>query len=92
MLREGYTGGAVDVFKPTTDSKVFGYDINSMYPFVMSTKLFPVGIPTYFEGFKDITKDNLFGFVKAKITAPLSLKYPLLQIRIANKTVSPVGS
>jgi hypothetical protein len=51
-----------------------------MYPFVMSSKEFPVGIPTYFEGFKDLIKDNLFGFVRAEITAPLNLKYPLLRV------------
>ena len=47
MLQPGYTGGAVDVFKPTNpdNKKVNVYDVNSMYPHVMNKYEFPVGIP-----------------------------------------------
>jgi hypothetical protein len=62
MLRIGYTGGAVDVYKPTNppDTKVYAYDINSMYPYVMSKYDYPVGTLIFFVGTRDIVKENLF--------------------------------
>ena len=81
MLRPGYTGGSVDVYRPFNPQNklVYGYDINSMYPAVMGKYDFPVGNPVYFEGDRDIVNDNLFGFVKVRVTCPLDIKMPLLQ-------------
>jgi hypothetical protein len=49
FFKEGYTGGAVDVYKPY-GKNVRRYDVNSLYPSVMHTFPMPVGNPTYFEG------------------------------------------
>lgn len=61
-------GGHVDMFKPF-GKKLFCYDINSLYPYVMWKYFYPVGIPKYFskpEGpYKDL--NNIFGFVKVNI-------------------------
>lgn len=42
FLREGYTGGRVEVFKPGVYAHVRVYDINSLYPFAMLTTAVPV--------------------------------------------------
>jgi hypothetical protein len=67
-IRESYTGGAVDVYKPHNRigsfflqvrgmfKKLFLYDVNSLYPTVMATHPMPVGKPVYFDG--DIRKEN----------------------------------
>jgi len=52
----------------------------------------PVGVPVFFEGRKDLVGDNLFGFVQVRVTAPLDLHTPLLQVRVDNKTISGVGT
>jgi hypothetical protein len=51
-IRQGYTGGAVDVYVPQNkkDTKIWVYDVNSLYPYVMNEFDMPVGKPIYFEG------------------------------------------
>ena len=104
-IRESYTGGAVDVYIPhnRTSSffskyftKLFYYDVNSLYPTVMAKTFMPVGKPVYFEG--DIRKvdPNAFGFFYCKITSPKYLEHPILQRRIKTadglRTVAGLGS
>lgn len=98
MLRTGYTGGAVDVYKPRPPiingqrSKVYAYDINSLYPSVMLQNDMPVGKPTFIKGHIDIHDAQVFGFVYVDVTAPDNLHIPLLQIRVKGRTVAPIGS
>lgn len=71
-IRLSYTGGSVDLYIPRAvkGTKIFCYDVNSLYPYVMKTFKMPVGAPTYFKG--DITKleNNPFGFFYCNIIAP----------------------
>jgi DNA polymerase type B, organellar and viral len=94
-IRSGYTGGAVDMYIPE-GKNIKGWDVNSLYPSQMESKLMPVGVPTYFNG--DITKidENTFGFFYCKITAPDNILHPILQTRVKingiTKTIAPIGS
>lgn len=109
FIRESYTGGSVDVFKPSSKSdkraKVYCYDVNSLYPFVMSKFSMPIGIPKYFKCIKDFDFISFFtstygsrpyGFFRAEITAPDNLEHPILQTKVKTKdglrTISPLGS
>ena len=49
-IRQGYTGGAVDMYipKPPKDTKIYCYDVNSLYPYVMEQFDMPIGKPTQF--------------------------------------------
>jgi len=97
-IRQGYTGGAVDMYipRPLKGTKIFCYDVNSLYPFVMDQFDMPVGKPTQFYG--DIRKidPNAFGFFYCKIVAPDNLKHPILQTHIKTKngmrTIAPLGT
>jgi hypothetical protein len=97
-IRQGYTGGACDMYipRPIKNRKIYAYDVNSLYPFVMAENKLPVGNPTYFSG--DITKidKNAFGFFYCNITAPDNLKHPIIQTRIKTsdgiRTVAPLGT
>jgi hypothetical protein len=94
-IRNGYTGGSVDVFKPR-GKNIKCYDVNSLYPFVMFNYSMPTGQPTYFEG--DITKvnENAFGFFYCKITAPNDILHPIIQTHVKTnngiRTLSPIGT
>lgn len=104
-IRESYTGGAVDVYKPhnqvgelfsRTLKKLYYYDVNSLYPTAMALADMPIGKPTSFEG--DILKQdtNPFGFFHCKITSPDNMLHPLLQRRIRTseglRTIAGLGS
>ena len=107
-IRESYTGGAVDIYIPHNRisaffskvkaifTKLYYYDVNSLYPFVMATFDMPIGKPIAFEG--DIRKIDVqaFGFFYCKITSPDELLHPLLQRRIKTsegiRTIAGLGS
>jgi DNA polymerase type B, organellar and viral len=96
-IRQSYTGGAVDMYIPRIKkgTKIFCYDVNSLYPFVMKNLDMPVGKPIQFFG--DIRKvdPNAFGFFYCKIIAPDKLEHPILQTHVnVNKgirTMAPLG-
>jgi hypothetical protein len=96
-IRTGYTGGSTDMFIPALPSnkKIYAYDVNSLYPFVMKEFSYPIGTPTYFEGDILKTEVNAFGFFYANITSPKDLLHPILQIHYktddGTRTVSPLG-
>ena len=94
-IRHGYTGGAVDMYIPK-GKNIHGYDVNSLYPFVLRDNEFPIGTPTYFEGNIILKIPNTFGFFYCKIEAPEGLKHPILQsqikTRVGLRTVAPLGT
>lgn len=98
FIRKGYTGGAVDVYihKSEINQKVYRYDINSLYPYVMLTFDMPVGNPRYFEGDIYLMEENPFGFFEVEVEAPKNLKHPILLMKSQNKkfkhrTIAPLG-
>jgi DNA polymerase type B, organellar and viral len=97
-IRQGYTGGAVDMYipesKPGIEIKCF--DVNALYPSQMQSQLMPIGVPTYFEGDISIIDPNAFGFFYCKIIAPDNIKHPILQTHVKTKsglrTIAPKGT
>jgi hypothetical protein len=97
-IRQGYTGGAVDMYIPETpkDVRIKCYDVNALYPSQMESRLIPIGTATYFEG--DILKidPNAFGFFYCKIIAPDDIKHPIIQTHVktvsGTRTISPIGN
>lgn len=105
-IREAYTGGSVDVYLPHNGknndffnparAKLRCYDINSLYPYMMSSMEMPVGKPIAFEG--DITKFDAeaFGYFYCKITTPPYIEHPILQRKIKTadgiRTIAGLGS
>jgi hypothetical protein len=97
-IRKGYTGGAVDMYipRPQECNKIYAYDVNSLYPYVMSNFKLPVGNPTYFEGDIRKFKDKPFGFFFCKVITPNNISHPILQTHIKTedgvRTVAPLGN
>jgi hypothetical protein len=100
-IRESYTGGAVDVYITnntynTSDEKLYYYDVNSLYPTVMSTMEMPIGKPIAFEGDIRSVDPEAFGFFYCEITSPYYIEHPILQRRIKTKdgtrTIAGLGT
>lgn len=97
-IRQSYTGGAVDVYIPENKkgNEVYCYDVNSLYPSVMSDNLMPVGNPTYFEGNIRAIDAEAFGFFFCNIITPNNLKHPIIQTHVKTsnglRTIAPLGS
>jgi hypothetical protein len=94
-IKKSYTGGSVDVYRPVGEN-IYRYDVNSLYPSVMSEFPSPVGKITKFKG--DILKyeNNPFGFFYVNVKAPEYMHIPILQTRVKTKqggirTISPLG-
>ena len=96
-IRISYTGGAVDMYLPKNPNgtKVYIYDVNSLYPYVMDQFDMPIGKPIYFQGNIRAIDPNAFGFFYCNIIAPDDLNHPIIQTHVkVNKgirTVAPLG-
>lgn len=99
-IRKSYTGGATDMYIPFNNQidneLVYGYDVNSLYPFIMSKFKMPVRNMQYFEGDIRAKEPNAFGFFFCRIETPKYLEHPILQTHCLTnsglKTISPLGS
>jgi hypothetical protein len=76
--------------------KLYCYDVNSLYPFVMKEYDMPTGKPIQFIGNIRAIDPNAFGFFYCNIIAPDNIKHPILQthVKINNgiRTMAPIGS
>nr|QWO71389.1 DNA polymerase [Termitomyces sp. T123] len=97
FIKEGYFGGAVDVYRPQlTEGEIYRYDVNSLYPYVMSKFDMPVGNPKYFEGDIFNYEKDPFGFFEVEIETTKELKHPILPYKGSKKdfrfrTIAPLG-
>nr|AWX52929.1 hypothetical protein [Lactarius sp. (in: basidiomycete fungi)] len=97
-IRLGYTGGSVDMYIPFNEdnTKIYCYDVNSLYPYVMKEFDMPAGKPTLFYG--DIRKvdPDAFGFFYCNIIAPDNLEHPIIQTHVKTesgfRTIAPLGA
>jgi DNA polymerase type B, organellar and viral len=104
-IRQSYSGASVDVYKSlflnqewkgVPDTKLFYYDINSLYPFIMAQTSMPIGRPIAFDG--DIRKyePNAYGFFYCQIISPGYIKHPILQRKCKTidgyRTIAGLGS
>jgi hypothetical protein len=96
-IRMSYTGGAVDMYipRPPKGSKMFCYDVNSLYPFIMYEYELPIGKPVFFKGDIRAIDPDAFGFFYCKIIAPDNLKHPIIQTHVKinklTRTIAPLG-
>lgn len=96
-IRLSYTGGAVDMYQPENknNTKLYAYDVNSLYPSIMLEKDMPIGKPILFEGdIRDIDP-QAFGFFYCEIIAPDNLMHPIIQTHIKTdngiRTIAALG-
>ena len=100
FINKSYFGGHVDVYKPFNKvcniNKVYRYDVNSLYPFVMANFFMPVGQGLEFEGNIFEYEKDPFGFFEVIVETTKDLKHPILPFRsedkkYGNRTIYPLG-
>ncbi len=84
-IRRAYKGGftyLMERFKNAEGLQGKQYDINSLYPWVMYTKLLPYGYPKYFEGFPEPDENYPLFIIHMKCTFELKPDHiPTLQLK-----------
>jgi DNA polymerase type B, organellar and viral len=75
---------------------MYCYDVNALYPFIMTYTPLPVGKPIPFTGDIRAIEPNAFGYFYCEITTPAYLEHPILQRRIKTsqgiRTIAGLGS
>lgn len=89
FVRGAYFGGRTEIFKPihNTNEKLKEYDINSMYPYVMKEKEYPVGKAIICF---DRVPEKL-GVYECEVQCPDSLYIPVLGVLLNGKYCFPKG-
>lgn len=94
LEREAYYGGRVEVWKRgEAKEPIFGVDINSMYPYVMQTKLYPSRLVSHrkretVSGLKSLLQQG-YGVIANVTIKTDENAYPL---RYKGKLVFPIGA
>lgn len=93
-IRKSYFGGSTDYYRMYGEN-LYYYDVNSLYSKAMCNpmpnKLIKEMDLNYII-LNDIKLNNIFGFIKARITCPKDIKYPLLPFKKDGFTIHPTGT
>ena len=85
FIRRTYYGGRTEVFKKKL-SKGYYYDVNSLYPYVMTFEM-PSG---YYYEVLNFEKDKI-GFYNCDVYIPKNLYIPPIPFKFKNKLIFPTG-
>lgn len=89
-VREAYFGGATDHYKMYGE-KLYYYDVNSLYPYVMLNDM-PIEEIGYHDDLSSWNLESFFGFCLAEIECPKDINIPLLPYRtVDNEVIYPTG-
>jgi len=91
FIRPAYLGGRTEIFRPVFQGKrcqkLFEYDVNSLYPFILKTQYFPKGRPYFTRQYKP----DFLGVYEVEAEAPDNLFLPVLGLVHDGKFIFPVG-
>jgi len=97
FIKESYTGGSTEMYKPNPDGPVYCYDVNGLYPTQMANWGMPTGPIRQFEG--DITildQDKYYWIGDAEVNTKRNMYQPYLQIHCDTgkgfRTIAPNGN
>ncbi len=89
--RDSYKGGRTETYKLLSIDEDLEYvDVNSLYPFVLFSKYFPVGHPQILLNPPGVDVSEYFGFVRCSLIPPKSLYHPVLPISSNGKLLFPL--
>jgi hypothetical protein len=85
FLRDAYCGGRTEVFKPFLEGNGKHYDVNSLYPYEMKIKLFPIGRPDH-----TINSDKAEKIFKKWLTDHKGIGFLSCEIYIPKQHIPPL--
>jgi hypothetical protein len=92
FVRQSYLGGLVDIYKPHL-IEGYHYDVNSLYPYVMSKHDMPIGRGKWIDSFQNFDIENFFGFLEVEVVSPENLYIPFLPINDDKRgLIAPLGN
>ena len=94
-IKKSFLGGHTDLYIPYGEN-LNHYDVNSLYPSVMTKYDMPVGPIKWFEGNILEEDKNAYGFFFCKIITPKNMNRPLLMTKVKTssgfRTIAPLGT
>lgn len=89
FVREGYFGGRTEIFKPlyqakSEEERIYCYDVNSLYPTVMSRNSFPNKFKKWAMTLKEFQEEE-FGYWKCEVEVPEDCYFPVLGVSHTDK-------
>jgi hypothetical protein len=88
-FRNAYYGARVEIFK-MYGKELNYYDVNSLYPYVMSKYDYPIIDKDNYIPSKTPSRNN--GIYLCNVTCPKTITIPLLPVRHENKLIFPTGT
>lgn len=85
LCRAATHGGRTEIFKPA-GKKLYEYDINSLYPYVMKVNDFPAGKTVG----TSVFKKGFLGIYKVEVDAP-NMFLPIIPCKTDKKLLFPIG-
>lgn len=90
-IKESFFGGRTNnikfYHKCSSDEEIKYMDVNSLYPYVLKNKEYPIGHPIVINENFDLSLESHFGFIKCRILPPRDLYIPVLPTRVSKKLV-----
>ena len=90
-IKESFFGGRTNnirfYHRVRTNEEIKYIDVNSLYPFVLKIKEYPIGHPIVINENFDPSLQSYFGFVKCRILPPKDLYLPLLPSRVSKRLI-----
>lgn len=93
FVSRSYKGGYCEVFKPFLKNG-YHYDINSLYPSIMESCLFPgqLNEEIIVSNTNTFNIENFFGFIEVEVETPNDLYFPVLTHHVKNHgLIAPLG-
>ncbi len=91
FIRKAFKGGVVEVYRPCLING-YHYDVNSLYPYVMSNNDMPIKSPKFIEINSNFNINNFFGFLEVEVESPKELYIPfLVHTDKLGRLISPLG-
>lgn len=88
FIRNGYNGGLCNLIFPDLKNG-YCYDVNSLYPYIMSTCKVPIGEGVWINSIKNFEEiKGMFGFIEVEVET----EYPCLAVDYEHKgLITPIG-